>query len=43
MNAKKELKDLKEDIEKSNNDHNDIISRIKSRKLKLAKVLAKQK
>ena len=35
MNAKKELKNLKEDIEKSNNDHNDIISRIKSARAEL--------
>ena len=35
MNTKRELKSLKEDIEKSNNDHNDIISRIKSARAEL--------
>jgi len=37
MNAKKELKDLKEDIEKSNNDYSDIISRVKSSRVELLK------
>ena len=37
MNAKKELKDLKVNIEKSNNDYNDIISKVKSARGELLK------
>ena len=37
MNGKKELKDLKEDIEKSNNDYSDITSKVKSARADLLK------
>ena len=37
MNAKKELKNLKENIEKSNNDYSDIVSKVKSTRADLLK------
>ena len=37
MNAKRELKNLKEGIEKSNNDYNDMISKVKSARADLLK------
>ena len=37
MNAKRDLKNLKEDIEKSNNEYSDIISKIKSSRADLVK------
>mgnify|MGYP001369444032 CR=1 FL=1 len=37
MNTKKELKNMKEDVEKSNNDYNDIIAKIKSARADLLK------